>query len=90
MPNSAFLEKSLGRVSPPYFMHDFSRKLFLMLYSINSPNFIVWLPLLREILGHMYFAIVCFPGSDVINFEVNRNFLISSFLYMTKMSRQKI
>ena len=35
MLNSDFLEKGLGIVSPPYFVYDFSRKMFLMLYSIN-------------------------------------------------------
>ena len=30
-----FLEKGLGIVFPPHFMHDFSTKMFLMLYSIN-------------------------------------------------------
>ena len=34
-----FLEKGLVIVSPPYSEHDFSRKIFLMLYSINWPNF---------------------------------------------------
>ena len=30
-----FSEKGLGLVSPPHFMYDFSRKMFLMLHSIN-------------------------------------------------------
>ena len=30
-----FLEKGLGIDSPPYFVFDFLRKLFLMLHSIN-------------------------------------------------------
>ena len=46
MLNFNFLEKSLGPVSLPLFVYDFSGKMFLMLHSINSPNFIVWLPLL--------------------------------------------
>ena len=33
-------------VSPPYFGHDFSRKIFLILYIINAPSFIIWLPFL--------------------------------------------
>ena len=32
----------------------------------------------------MYIAIVCFPGCDVMNFE------IKPFLYMTKKSIQKL
>ena len=30
-----FLDKGLGIVSPPHFVHDFSRKTFLKLHSIN-------------------------------------------------------
>ena len=41
MPNFYFLEKGLGIVSPPYFVSDFSGKMFLMLDSISLPNFIV-------------------------------------------------
>ena len=35
MPNFDFLEKDLGIVSPPYFVYNISRKMFLKLYSIN-------------------------------------------------------
>ena len=70
-------------------MYDFSRKTFLMLYSINWSNFIIWLPLLLEILGNKCIAIVCFPGCDVINFENNLIFLIKPFFYITKKSIQK-
>ena len=38
------LDKGLGIVSPAHIVYDFSTKIFLMLYSINWPNFIVWLP----------------------------------------------
>ena len=37
---------------------SFEEKYFL-LYSINWPNFIFWLPLLGEILGNMCIVIVC-------------------------------
>ena len=47
MLNFEFLEKGLGIVSPPHFVYDFSRKMFLMLYSINRPNFIVRLYFFR-------------------------------------------
>ena len=59
MLNFNFSEKGLGLVSPPHFVNDFSRKMFLILNSINGLNFIVWLPLLLEILGNMCIAIVC-------------------------------
>ena len=49
MLNFDFLQKGLGLVSPPHFRYDFSRKIFLMLYSINWPNFTAWLFLLLEI-----------------------------------------
>ena len=65
------LQKGLGIVSPPHFVYDFSRKMFFMLYSVNWPNFITWLSLLHGILGNMCNLIICFPGSDVINFEIN-------------------
>ena len=90
MLNFRFLEMDgLGLVSPPHFVYDFSRKIFLMLHSINWPNFIVWLPLLLEILGNMCFKIICWPGCDVTKFGINLIFLIKSFCYMTKKSRQK-
>ena len=52
-------EKGPGLVSPPHFVYDFSRKMFLMLHSINWLNFIVLLALLLEILGNMCITIVC-------------------------------
>ena len=35
MLNCDLLEKGQGVVSPPHFMYDFSRKMFLKLYSSN-------------------------------------------------------
>ena len=70
MFNFDFLEKGLEIINPPPFVYDFSRKMFLVLYSINWLNFIACLPLLLEILGNMCIAIVCFPGCD-INFQIN-------------------
>ena len=74
-----FLGKGLRIVSPPHFLNDFSKKMLLMLYSINWPNFIAWFPLLLEILGNMCIAIICFSIYDVINFEINHAFLIKPF-----------
>ena len=59
MLNLGFLDKSLGIVSAAHFVYDFSTKMFPMLYSINWPNFIIWLPLHLEILGNTCIAIVC-------------------------------
>ena len=53
MLNFEFLDKGLGMVSSVYFVYNFSRNMFLMLYFINWPSFIVWLPLLLEILGNI-------------------------------------
>ena len=62
-------KRGLKPVSLPHLLHDFSRKIFVTLYSINWPNFIVWLSLILEILGNMCIVIVCFPGFEVTNFE---------------------
>ena len=78
MINFDFLEKVLGIVSPPHCVWFF-KKMFFMLYSINWPNFNVWLHLHHEILGNMCIANVCFPGCDLINFEINLIFLIKLF-----------
>ena len=37
----------------------------------------------------MCIAIVCFPGYDVIDFEINLIFLIEPFSYITRESTQK-
>ena len=58
MLNFDFSEKGLELVSPLQFLYDFSRKIFLILHSINWPNIIVWLPLLLKILGNMCITIV--------------------------------
>ena len=60
-----------------------------MLYSINWPNYVVWLPLLLEILGNICITTVFYPGCDVIKFETTLIFLIKLFCYLTKKSIQK-
>ena len=65
------------------------KKMLLILYSNNWPNFIIWLSLLLAILGNMCIANACFPGRDVIIFEINLILLIKLFYYMTEKSRQK-
>ena len=79
MLNFDFLDKGLGIASPAHFAYDFSTKIFLMLYSINLPNFILWLPLLLEILSNMCIAFICYPGCDVMDLEINLFFLIEPF-----------
>ena len=53
MFNFDFLDKGLGIVSLVHFVYDFLKKVFLMFYSINWPNFTAWLSLLLEILGNV-------------------------------------
>ena len=67
------LEKGLGIISPPQFVYHFTRNMFLLLYSINLPNFVFLLPLLLEILNNMCIAIVCFTVCDIRNFEIKQN-----------------
>ena len=82
-----FRNESGNSFSSPYFVYDFLRKIFPMLYFINWPNFIVWLHVFLEILGNMCTAIVCFPGFDVMNAEFNLIFLIKSFfLHVQKVT----
>ena len=77
-------------VSPPHFVVDFSRKLFLMLYSINWSNFIVWLPLHVEITGNTCIASIYFPGCDVINAKINLIFLKLTNLMTKKAENGQI
>ena len=88
-PQLVSLEKFLGIVFPPHFFYDISRKMTLILYSSNWPNFIVWLPLPLEIFSNTCIAIVDQPACGAISFEINLIFLIKPFLLVTKQSRQK-
>ena len=82
---------SRNSFSTPFWCVIFLKKCFscyILLTDIISLS--DWLHLLLEILDNMYIAIVCTPGCDVINFEINLIFLIKPFFYMTKKSRQKL
>ena len=76
-------------IYPPHFVNDLSRKIFLMIYFGNRPNFIVRLPLFLYFLGSICIPILSFLGFDVIISEVNLIFLIKLFSHKTKKSRQK-
>ena len=52
MLNLDFLEKDLEIVSPPHFVYDFSRKIFLMSYS-KLPKIRCLISLLLKILGSL-------------------------------------
>ena len=73
------IKRGLELLSVSRFLHNFWAKTFLLLYYINWPSFIVWLPLPCEILGNMCIAIVCKPGCEVMNLKVNLIFLIKPF-----------
>ena len=81
-----FLRKGSGN----RFFTKFSRKILLVLYSINWPNFMVWLPLRLEILGNTCIAVVCFPVCAVVNIKINLILLIKPFFYMAKTLRQNL
>ena len=88
--NFDFIDTDVGKVSSPHFVHNFWRKMFVMLYSINWPNFIVWLPLLFEILGNMCIATVYFPACDAITFEIYLIFLAKPFFLLDRKVKTKI
>ena len=79
-------KRGLELASLLHFMHDFWRKSFLLLYFIIWPNFNVWLPLIREILGNMciviaYCIIILSVGHcDTVDFRVRRPIRPRSFL----------
>ena len=80
-------KKSLEIVTLPHFLHEFWRKIFLMLYSINWPNFVLLLHLLLKIFGSMCIVVICLAVCDVISLKLT--FLIKPFSYITKRPRQK-
>ena len=90
MNNFEFFKKGVGLVSPPHWVHDLKKKCFVILDSINWPDFILWLPLLLEIFGNMCILIVCYPVCDVISFEIYLSYPVKLFSYLTKNSEQKL
>ena len=72
----------------PHLVNIFWIKIFLCLYSINRPNFIVRLFLFREILDIVCIIIVCHLGCDVINFRINSIFLIKLF-FLRNLENEK-
>ena len=72
-------KRSLELVTLLYFLHNFWRKIFLLLYSMKWPNSIVWLTLPCQILDNICIVIVFWLGFDHINFAVNFIFLTKPF-----------
>ena len=84
------IKRGQGLVFLPHFPDNFWRKIFLLSYYINWPSFIVWLALLREVMGNILIAIVCSPGCDVMNVAVNLIFLIKPlFLHDQKLNHKQ-
>ena len=57
----------------------FEEKFFFCYILLTDQVSFVWLLLLHEILGNMCIVIICQQGCDVMNFEINVNFLIKLF-----------
>ena len=51
--------------------------------------FTAWLLLLLEILGNVYIAIICRPGCDVINFEIDLSYQTDFLDDQTSILRTK-
>ena len=81
MLNFDLLKKDLEIVSLPYFVHDFSRKMFHMLYTLLANQ--ISLP------DCLYFGKYVYCNCDVMNLEIKLIFLIKPLFYTTKNSRQK-
>ena len=75
--------------SSTHFVYDFSRKMFLILYSINWEIFVAWLTLLLEILGNICIVIIYCLVCDVIDLEIKHSFLIKLLFYLNKKSEHK-
>ena len=73
-------------VSLFHFLHDVWRKIFILLYSMNRPNFIVWLPLFLKILSICARLWRC----DAKNFETNFVFLNNLFFLKDQKVKTKI
>ena len=83
-------KKGLELVLLPHFLHNYLRKIFLLIYSTTWLNVMVWLSLLCEILGNVCIVIVCWPGCDVLNFEINLICLIKPFFLHDQKLKTKM
>ena len=93
----SFIEIALRHGCSPVILLHIFRTLFLkntswwlLLYSINWPNVMVWLPLHFVIFGNMCTVIICFPVCDVINFEIYLIFVIKPLSYSNRKSGQNL
>ena len=75
-------KRSLELASLSHFLHNFEK--FLLLDSITWPKFVLWLLLLREILGKECIVIAYEPSFGIIDFEINLTFLTKPFFLERK------
>ena len=73
-------------VSSSSFLHFFWEKCFSRY--IYWLNFIVWMPLLLEIMSKMGTVTICFAICDLIDFEINLSLSLSRFPTWPKKSGQ--
>ena len=84
-----FLQKSLRLATPSRFVYDFLMKILFLLCSINWENFVVWFPLLLEILSNMCIVIISCLVSDFRNYKIKQSFIIKPFFYIIKKLSRK-
>ena len=90
MRNFDLMEKSLWLPYPPHFVYDFSRKIFLKLYSINQQSLNVRLSLRPEILGNMFIVIISFAVDTIIILKINHTFLSKPFSGMVQKRKEQV
>ena len=74
-----------SRISLPALFSAWLFKKNILLYSINWPNFMLYLPLLCEILDNMYIV----TGSNIITFKIKLIVLIKPFFSTWPKSQDK-
>ena len=74
------LRKGMGIVYPTHFVYNISRKMLLMLHSINWPNFIVSLKTYGDIGQHMHCNCLFVKNLNILRtkraFKVKKAFFI--------------
>ena len=75
--------------SLPHFQHILKKIISVILFYYLT-RFLFWLSLHREILGNTCVAIVCLPGCEVINFEINFILPINLFFLYDQKVKIKI